>query len=371
MPKNDTLEIQNFIKELGEYLGFISEIEVRLDKENYYSPIYDVIWFLDLSKKFNIDILKKYISSDIVEKKLKLIPIAAFEIEGAATSSKNQIGNITNLTFGNVLNKFIIVNNEAAIPEKDSYRRGLKITRYFNENLGSSNIIFLDWSQIKDTYNWLNIKEEDREIEINNSYKKTRKGSGGESKSVKIFDNILEDLISSGLEIKQDYTPDKCKMKYYLEDYISKKIEIIDEEIEFYFKRKAYKDPNEKNIFELNRINNRYYLPKLDIVLGFNIQKSFIKWIKGVSKNMGNDILNNELIFSINTNKIKDIFIPLLSIEIENEINKHLNGAIINMWKNSYLGILISKKQAVGHLEYFKNNGCNNIYFWDSEIIKN
>lgn len=371
MPKNDTLEIQKFIKDLGEYLGFISKVEVNLDRDNYYSPIYDVIWFLDLSENFNIEVFKKYISPDVVENKLKLIPIAAFEIEGAATSSKNQIGNITNLTFGNVLNKFIIVNNEAAIPEKDTYRRGLKITRYFNECLGSSNLIFLDWCQVKNTYEWLKIKEEDKKIEVNTSYTKTRKGSGGEKRSIQIFDYIFKDLNSIGLEIKQDYTPDKFKMKYYLEDYISRKIDILDEELEFYFKRKAYKDPNEKNIFELNRINNKYYLPKLDIVLGFNLSKSFIKWIKGIAKNMENDILNNELIFSINNNKIKDVFIPLISIEIESEVNKHLNGAIINMWKNSYIGILFSKKQALGHLEYFKNNGCNNIYFCDYENIKN
>lgn len=149
MPKNQTQEIQNFIKDLGEHLGLISKIEVQFYKSDNYSPIYDVVWFIDLQKNFNLDIIKKYVDDEKYIENIKLLPIAVFEIEGAATSSKNQIGNMINLTFANSFLKFVIVNNEAAIPERDSYRRGLKIVRYFETNFGAENIIFLDLSHIK------------------------------------------------------------------------------------------------------------------------------------------------------------------------------------------------------------------------------
>lgn len=367
MPKDQTLEIQNFIKDLGNQLGFISKMEVQLEKSDIYSPIYDVVWFLNLEENFKFQRIYKYIDKKVIHKDINMLPIAAFEIEGAATSSKNQIGNISNLTFGNLLYKFVVVNNEAAIPERDSYRRGLKIVRYFNENLGNENIIFLDWSQIKNSYEFLKLKEEDKLITINDNKEKTRKGYGGESKSIDVFNKIIDDFSSTGLEVKQDYIPDKCRMKFFIEDYIGKKICEYDKEVEFYLKKEGVKDPNTKEIYSLKRINDKYYLPKIDVVLGFNMPNSFIKWLKGVGNNIEYDILNNPIIFALKSNKVKQLFIPLIAIEIESSVNKHLNGGIINMLKNTHLGLLISKNEAKRHLKYFKRNGCNNVYFYDYE----
>lgn len=365
MPKKQTLEIQNFLEDLGEHLGLISRKEVQLDKENYYSPIYDVVWFLDLDKKFNLDILNKYVSNNKCIQDLKLLPIAVFEIEGAATSSKNQLGNLSNITFSDIFLKFIIVNNEAAIPEKDSYRRGLKIVRYFENNFGNENIIFLDWNHIKNTYKWLNIKEEDKEINscINNDI--IRDGFGGENKSIDIFNEILQDLIYTKLEIKQNYTPDKCKLKYYIEDYVGKLLDSSNNEVNFYLKKLGCKDPNTKEIYNLKSVNSRYYLPKLDVVLGFNLPTSILKWLKGLSNIIENDIINSSVIFYLKNKNIKKVFVPLISIEIETTTSKHLNGGIVNMWKNSYVGILVANKEALGHINFFKNYGCNNVFLYD------
>lgn len=51
-----------------------------------------------------------------------------------------------------MLYKFVVVNNEVVIPEKNSYRRGLKIVAYFNECLGIENITFLDWGQMESDF---------------------------------------------------------------------------------------------------------------------------------------------------------------------------------------------------------------------------
>jgi hypothetical protein len=366
MSKSQTKEIQNLIKDLGEHLGFISKTEVTLVSSYEYSPIYDVVWYIDLKNYFHLDILKKYIDENVIEN-IKLLPIAVFEIEGSATSSKKQIGNAINLTFSNAFLKFLIVNNEQAIPEKDTYRRGLKIIRYYQNNIGYRNFIFLDWNHIKDSFNWLKISNQDKIITFNQNQNLIRKGSGGESESIEAYKKIIDDLIKTKLELKQDYTPEMCKFGFLAEDYIGKNINTENKEVNFYLKKIGFKDPVKYEIYNLKRITDRYYLPKLDIVLGFNLPKSIIKWLTGLGRYISYDIINNPIIFYLNQARDSTLFVPLISFEIETSVSKHLNGGIVNMSKNSYIGVLISKKEAIRHIEFFKKQGLNNIYFYDYE----
>lgn len=367
MPKNQTKEMQDFLKLLGEHLGFISKTEVRILETDEYSPIYDVVWYIDLRKKFNLDILKKYVGNIQCINEIKFLPIAVFEIEGSAVSSKKQIGNAINLKFSRSYLKFLIVNNEQAIPEKDTYRRGLKILRYYQNNIGLDNFIFLDWTHIKNSMRDLKVTEMDRVFTVNQNKKLIRKGSGGESKSIAIYNDIIEDLMKTGLELKQDYTPDKCKILFFVENYIGKKVDIDDIDVNIYLKKIGIKNPSSGELYNLKKISDRYYLPKLDITLGFNLPKSIIKWLIGLSHYIKHDIINNPVIFYLNKIKNPNLFVPLISMEIETSASKHLNGGIVNMCQNSYIGILVSTKEAIRHVEFFRKQGFNNIYFYDCE----
>ena len=82
-------------------------------------------------------------------------------------------------------------------------------------------------------------------------------------------------------------------------------------------KKRGFKNPSKNEIYTLKRINDRYYLPKLDVVLGFDLPKSIVKWIKGLSNYIGQDIVHNPIIFYLKHSKEKSLFVPLISIEIE------------------------------------------------------
>ena len=41
-------------RQIGEKLGFISCIEERIHNNDIYSPIYDAVWYLDLTKYIDI-----------------------------------------------------------------------------------------------------------------------------------------------------------------------------------------------------------------------------------------------------------------------------------------------------------------------------
>ena len=77
------------------------------------------------------------------------IPFAGFEIEGSTTSSKNQIGNLTNLMIDSIAYKFIITNNKEAGNENDIYHRGIKIVRSFQEMIGRKKYIVVRLAPFK------------------------------------------------------------------------------------------------------------------------------------------------------------------------------------------------------------------------------
>jgi hypothetical protein len=186
MPKIETCTIQTQIQELGEKLGFKSVVEERLHEKVAYAPIYDVIWFLDMTKYFKFDRLEElFKNAPNLFERLKTLPFAGFEIEGAATTSKNQIGNFANLYGGHFLYNFVIVNNGAANGENDTYRRGVKIKHYFTDNSGDRNVFFFDNVHLLKSITQLNCFD----CNIISSAKGLgeRKTVGGETVSVKLY----------------------------------------------------------------------------------------------------------------------------------------------------------------------------------------
>lgn len=91
LPKQSTLEIQKKIEILGEQLGFISVTEERIHERGAYAPIYDVVWYLDLTKYFNLDSIKPLFKNnpELIET-MKKLPFAGFEIEGQALQAKTR-----------------------------------------------------------------------------------------------------------------------------------------------------------------------------------------------------------------------------------------------------------------------------------------
>jgi len=71
------------------------------------------VWYLNLTKHFNFKSLEPMFTNNMdYLDNLEKIPFAGFEIEGACTSSKNQLSNFANLYCGDFLYSFVIVIKE-------------------------------------------------------------------------------------------------------------------------------------------------------------------------------------------------------------------------------------------------------------------
>lgn len=109
-----------------------------------------------------------------------------------------------------------------------------------------------------------------------------------------------------------------------------------------------------------------YYIPKLDLVAGFQASNSIMKWLKSLADCVGNDIVYNALLFNIGELDLPDLFVQLISCEIETSNNKHLNDGVINMSRSSFTGILVATNNANDHLVYLQNNlGLPNVTYID------
>lgn len=361
MPKEDTLEIQEKICRLGEKLGFISIIEESLHEKRLYTPKYDVVWYLDLEKHLKMDNIKEFFREDPkIFEKIKRLAFAGFEIEGSSINSKYQLGNFINLYSGEFIYNFVIVNNYGH-NENDTYRRGIKIKHYFAENSGDKNIIFLDSKQLDDSIEKLkcfdsNIKKQDNIIN-------SRVGSGGETISKDIYDKI-KPFLETDLILKQNYSPIIPKIKYNILKKVGKDINpnCTDEFPLFFLRQDYYKFPNANEVSKARKQSDNFYVPKIDLVLGFNLPKGFLSWLLNIAKSIKNDYCHYPILFGLKEKiiSIDELFIPLISMEMENSVNKHANGGIYNMSKNSYIGILVTKITdkdiAIKHDEFFKKN---------------
>lgn len=362
MPKISTDVIQDYICSLGEELGFISRKEVQFRTcQNSYNPIYDVVWFLDLSP-FNISPLKSFIDDDDWIDMMDPVPIASFEIEGANTSSKNQVSNFMNLIIGPSLFNFIIVNNEGAINECDTYRRGVKIYRSIREIYGDKNFIFADWTQIQDILSELSLSKSEREITVSPTYCPERSAYGGENKSQEIAQSVLSIVHTSRMQVYQNYTPEYFSWHY---SHIRQLHSIDCSNKENFIMRKSFiSDPRKKNIKPIKNIKDYYYLPKVDIAVGFYLPPSFRKFLYLLGIHLEYESVNYPLVNYILNFSATDIFFPYLGIEVEGSINKHFNGGVFNCAKYFFTGVIISEEPGSSHVNTFKNNlGLNNLFF--------
>jgi len=361
MPKNSTLQIQNMVRELGEQLGFISVIEERMHDNNAYAPIYDAVWYLDLTKYFDIDALMPiFINAPKFLLKLKKLPVAGFEIEGASTSSKNQLGNFANLYSGHFLYNFVIVNNGAANGENDTYRRGRKLYKYFYEEHGAKDTVFMDFTHFYESVK--NLKVLDTKIHKEIYISEKRKICGGDVTSDEMYNSLYPYLKKSGFEIKQNYSPVMPKIKYHEENTSLNDSE--NKTANFKTGRFFRKEPTNYDWNIARKPSDMYYIPKLDTVLGFNLPSSFYGWLSALSLALNYENVSYPILYGVNKKIIEQIFVPIVGIEFENSINKHCNGGIVNLSHYSYYGILVGNESADSHIRFLKENmGINNVTY--------
>lgn len=368
MPKEVTCTIQNNLLEFGKKLGFIAVTEERVHQRSVYAPIYDVVWYLDLEKHFNLSGLEElFVNDPKLFKRISKLPFAGFEIEGSSTTSKNQISNFANLYSGNFLFNFVVVNNCEANGENDTYRRGVKIKNYFAENSGDRNVFFLDNVHLLESMK--NLKCYDAKIEAFGNHSGDRQTFGGEKVSVEMYEQIRQYLEDTGLTIAQNYSPYLPKIQFAM--LKEARCQSVQNGFADFFLRQAfYREPLDQEAQRAMTATSSFYIPRLDVVLGFNAPKCFVEWLKTIAVALKNDCAHYPILYGLANKKVidKSLFIALISIEIESSINKHLNGGIYNMSKNSYAGILVTKESAKSHLEFFKGElGIKNITTYSLE----
>ena len=356
MPKNETVEIQKMLVELGTKLGFEAYMEEQIHGKDTYAPIYDVVWYLNL-EKMNAEAMRPLFGDNQMWfDSINRVPFAGFEVEGSTTSSKNQLSNFANLYSGNFIYNFVIVNNAGAGKEADTYRRGNKLNRYFLDFAGLRNTFFFDKVHLEKSIEALN--EYSSDISVNTNGLGQRGKFGGETASVPIFEQIKPLIEKTGFQVFQNWSPEVYTIKHKM----LKNMELETDFDAFCVQRAFYPEPYEMNIQRSKKKTDSYYIPKLDLVMGFNAPKGFVCWIRQLAYQMKYAVVDSPILYGIQNSIIKELFIPLISIEIESSINKHLNGGIFNMSKNSYLGILVTKENAEKHLQFFKNEmGIKNV----------
>lgn len=363
MPKNSTLQIQHLICELGKKLGFISVIEEQLHDRNAYAPIYDAVWYLDMTQYFDMDALTPiFINAPHLLNRMNMLPVAGFEIEGASTSSKNQLGNFANLHAGHFLYNFVIVNNNAANGENDTYRRGRKLYKYFYEEFCAKDTIFIDASHLYSSLKKLKIT--DTRVHVKQVIPTNRNICGGDVTSEAMYNEILPFLIKSNLEIRQNYSPGMPYIKFQeqnmaLQGYDNK---IVNFKEGRFFRRQ----PLQTDWQIAKKAADMYYIPKLDVVLGFYLPDSFCAWLLALAEALDYETAGFPILYGISKKIISEIFVPVVGIEFENSINKHCNGGIINLSKYTYNGVLSGYQSAEAHIRFLKENmGINNVTYLD------
>lgn len=381
LPKESTKYIQASIAKLGEDMGFLVETECvgvhgkKATGNDEHAPKFDVVWYLDLEDEYSMLPLKEIFRNEYnVLDKINKLPIAGFEIEGSSTTSKNQIGNIANLYYGDFIYKFVIVNNAEAKAgaklEEDTYRRGLKIARYYQQMMGSKNLFFADWTQIKKSIDGIKAILNRKQPAINRAHSKSSLGSGGETASCATRKGLVQLLNSTGLIVKEDFKPQFADLEYHMVDDLLKDAK-LGNEIAFLLKRKFYRLPNDAKPSSTNGVSAAYYVPKLDITCGITLPTLLAEWMKLIGNELREEIVNYPLLYALkhtNTLGSEGVFIPIVGVEIEASDNKHLIGGCVNLTSNTFIGILAAPKKCEKRYRYIMDKcGFRNIYY--HEII--
>ena len=360
--KDSTALIQSAVVELGTKLGFSAEAEASIEKESAgYSPIHDVVWWLDISGRFDLTRLNPlFASSPHWAQRIQRIPFAVFEIEGSTTSSKNQVGNAANLYACKGLFKFMIVNNAAAGTENDTYRRGIKIGRYFRNQWGDRNLVVCDWSQVIATLS--ETTEENRmEPMIKPTKPSARSGFGGETISVPIADYISGLFHESGLHVLQNHVPDNLREEAEMFAAVLPQLTEADDEVAVYYGGKYRSKPESLALSTCKGSRDCRYLPRLDLVAGLFAPMKFCQWIRRLGIAMKEDAVLYPFVY-LQKKNLHHRFVSLLAVEVETGLSKHANGGVLNLSNQSYCGLWAAPSAAAGHFRFMQNRfGLNNV----------
>jgi hypothetical protein len=330
MSKVTTVQIQDTIVSIGEQLGFRAEKEFSFENEMPYTPRYDVVWLLDVSKlKINhlpgIQLIQK-----------RWLPFAIFEIEGSTTSSKNQVGNLGNLLIGPSYYHFMVVDNGGAGNENDTYRRGMKIVRTMQELFGAKQLIFLDASMLLVLPNFTKTV-----ITTEPGIVERLKGSGGETVSLPIAEKILSQLVRTNLTVRQDVVPD-----YFQIQFDTTKMKLLSKEYTYSpvtFEQKKIKSDK-----------HYYYKPKIDVSAGFSISGGFVKFLHVIAERLKSDVVHFALLSYLQEKRINEIYYPLLGVEIESGHSKHAIGGLINASRFHQFGWIVGNEELLSAVETYQ-----------------
>lgn len=354
MVKQSTKVVQDQLVRLGEELGFHSLKEYTfVSIMNSYAPRYDVVWMLNVEKlKLNALEHLKLIDG-------KYLPFAAFELEGSTTSSKNQVGNVGNLQLSPCYYNFMVVNNAQAAKENDTYRRGMKIVRTLQRVNGERQLYFFDSSMLKKLPAFLKtsiVPAGNGEV-----IPSRPKGSGGEVQSILVAEKVLLPLSQTNLEIAFDRKPDYFKWIYHI-DQKFQQIK-VPSKARFLLKQKFTKSPTPHLQAEVKSVKDYYYIPKIDIAAGFNIEGGFVQFLQFLAQRMGADVIHFPFLQYMFDKQEETIYFPLLGIEIEISESKHALGGLINLANFQYVGWLVSPKAMKPYVETYKHHlGMQNVH---------
>ncbi len=361
MSKRSTQHLVDAIVEIGENIGFISKTEVslsNLDPINRYDydPRFDVLWFLDISDYNPAGLQSVFPHAPSIPTE---IPVMAFEVEGSTTSSKNQAGNLFNLTMCPSLFKYMIVDNQGAKNEQDTYRRGIKICRTLGDSFPARSFIFSDKRHLINLSS-IDYSTEDNPI-IQRVGGKRHAGRGGEQMDTLLYlSGILSDIEENTIfSVFQDYSPPQFEWMYasikQLQDLASEN-ETLSMALGFDFFWIPKQDKR-----SITKMQDYYYIPKIDMAIEVPLPLGFTKFLHDLSMQHSHDRIQYSILEYAYQNKNSVIKYPLLGIEHENSKNKHMNGGIANISKFFYKGILIADAPASGHLSTMKTAGIRNV----------
>lgn len=354
MAKLSTKAIQNQLVQLGESLGFRAVIEYQFEQiKGMYSPRYDVVWFLNV-EELKINTIP-YLN--LVDK--HFLPFAAFEVEGSTTSSKNQLGNLANLQLSPCYFNFMVVNNAAAAKENDTYRRGIKIVRSMQKIMGERPLFFFDISMLETS------DEFERTTILNLTpaeiFNGRIKGSGGEKLSIEVAGNLMSSLSKTRLLLENDRSPDYFKWAYHIDQkYQQIKAPM---KADYLLKKRYTKSPELMLNSEVKSARDYYYIPKIDIAAGFNIQGGFVQFLRYLAHQMKDDVVHFPLLQYLLDTNTSTMYFPLLGIEIEIKESKHALGGMMNLANFHYVGWLVSPKNMHSYVETYKYHlGMKNVH---------
>lgn len=264
----------------------------------------------------------------------------------------------------------MIVDNGGAAKENDTYRRGVKIVRYFQAHWGDRNLALFDWHHLEQSINGLAISSITQPASQPTS-QLNRSGFGGETTSIPIFNFISQCLIESGLTCKQNHVPDGIMEEAEIFHLLKERIEIRDPEAAIYTGKAFRRTPESKHLDICRSVRDCRYLPRLDLVAGFHAPRSFHQWLQRLASLLREDVANYSFLFA-QQGREQSRFVNLISVEIETTISKHAHGGILNIANHSYCGIWAAPSLAKSHLKFMKNRfGLQNVvYFPVDQWIK-